>query len=52
LFAISHLHIQEIALLGSIQKSSKFFQEIMTIVSSAGIMDTDKVLIEGATSFL
>jgi hypothetical protein len=52
LLAVSHLYIQERALFVSIQKSSKLFQEIMTLVSSSSIMGTDNDLIEGGTSVI
>jgi hypothetical protein len=35
-----------------IQKSSKFLLEIMTLVSSANIMGSDKVFIVGGRSFM
>jgi hypothetical protein len=36
----------------SIQKSSKFLLEIMTLVSSANIMDIDEVFSVGGWSFI
>jgi hypothetical protein len=35
-----------------VQKSSKFLLEIMTLVSSAKIMGSDKVFIAGGRSFM
>jgi hypothetical protein len=51
LFAENHLLISKRTLFDSMQKSSKFLIEIMTLVSSANIMGIDEAFRVGGMSF-